>query len=588
MYSLFLKRLSTILASVDFRVLLSRFSIQISGVISTCRILPLKFESKSGQNNPKKRRSLRLWTVSKTCILLFLSTFLPQELQAKKKVKIEEREVPQQSAQMSLKALYNSLDPLSISQHLAFYELYAETKEGKEALHRAWKLLSKETEPGVEMATKLPQLDINAIISLVTRQSFDSPVKLSEDQLELISKISGKLCNRKLKGFAATSKEEVLKLPPEEIDLSRGLLLFQFDESANPMEEIKQYEASIDLMALQIAARLAQDSTNEDKIREINRFIFQEMQFRFPPHSLYANDIDLYTFLPSVIEGRQGVCLGVSILYLSLAQRLDLPLEIITPPGHIYVRYNNGSKIINIETTARGTDLPSEVYLGINTRKLQMRNMKEVIGLAFMNQAAVFWTRQDYVKTVSLYEKAALFLPGDPLLKMFMGFNYLFVGRSADGVNLLREIRHLTFNEAVSKETIPEDYLSGKIDEEGIKAVFLPVDETRESIVKKQKELQKILKRYPNYRAGQLHLATTWLQLGRGSEAKEILESYHKIDPHSSIIEYYLAILCIERLDYNQAWSYLNQAESLVHARGHHPKALSSIRETLRRISPEP
>lgn len=524
----------------------------------------------------------------KTFVLLFLSTFLSQELQAKKKVKIEERKLPEQSAQLSLKALYNSLDPLSVSQHLAFYELYAETKEGKEALHKAWELLTKETLPVAEITTRLPHFDIHAIISLVTRQSFDAPVKLSEDQFELISKISGKLCNRKLKGAAATTKEEVLQLPSEDIDISRGLLIFQFDESENPMEEIKQYEASIDLMALQIAARLAPSATHEDKIREINRFIFQEMQFRFPPHSLYANDIDLYTFLPSVIEGRQGVCLGISILYLSLAQRLDLPLTIVTPPGHIYVRYNNGSKTINIETTARGTDLPSEVYLGINTRKLQMRNMKEVIGLAFMNQAAVFWSKQDYTKTVAFYEKAALFLPKDPLLKMFMGFNYLFVGRSADGVNLLREIRHLTFEEAVSQETIPDDYLSGKIDAEGIKAVFLPVDETRESIVKKQKELEKILKRYPNYRAGQLHLATTWLQLGRSSEAKEILECYHKIDPHNSIIEYYLAILCIERLDYNQAWSYLNQAESLVHSRGHHPKALSSIRESLRRISPEP
>ncbi len=526
--------------------------------------------------------------LSKTLLTLILCLAISHELQAKKKVKIEERAIPEQSKQRSLKALYNSLDPLSVSQHLAFYELYSETKEGKEALQRAWKLLSGGTLPQEEAATRLPKLDIQAVISLVTRQSFDPPVKLSEDQLELISKISERLCNRKLKGYHAWTKEAVLKLSPEDVDISRGLLIFQFDEESDPKEEIRQYEATIDLMALQIAARLAPNAANEDKVREINRFIFQEMQFRFPPHSLYANDVDLYTFLPSVLDSRQGVCLGVSILYLALAQRLDLPLEIITPPGHIYVRYNNGSKIINIETTARGIDLPSEVYLGINTRSLQQRNMKEVIGLAFMNQAAVYWSRQDYAKTVALYEKAVLFVPKDPLLKMFMGFNYLFVGRSGDGASLLREIRHVTFEEAVSPETIPDDYLNGKIDAEGIKAVFLPVDETRESIVKKQKELEQILKRYPSYRAGLLQLATTWLQLGRGSEAKEILERYHKLDPHSSIVEYYLAILCIERLDYNQAWSYLNLAESLVESRNHRPKALLSLRESLRRISPEP
>ena len=256
-------------------------------------------------------------------------------------------------------------------------------------------------------------------------------------------------------------------------------------------------------------------------------------------------------------------------------------------PGHIYVRYNNGAKIINIETTARGIDLPSEVYLSINTRRLQQRNMKEVIGMAFMNQAAVFWTRQDYKKTSLLYEKASLFVPDDPLLKMFMGFNYIFIGRNADGATLLRGIRHITFEEAISPETIPDDYLSGKIDAEGIKAIFLPVDETRESIVKKQKELEQILHRYPNFRAGLLQLATTWLQLGRGSEAKEILERYHKIDPHCCIVEYYLAILCHERLDYNQSWSYLKAAESLTLARNHYPKALLAIRESLRKACPE-
>ncbi len=525
---------------------------------------------------------------SRAAVFLCLFPFFPQELWAKKKVKVEERQIPEQNAQWSLKSLFHSLDPLSVSQHLAFYELYPDSIEGKEALGRAWKLLGGEVVPDQEIAKQLPHLNIQDIISLITRQSFDPPVKLHEEQLELISKISKRLSNRKLKGFQAKCKEDVLKLSSEEIDIARGLLIFQFDESPDPMEEVRQYEVSIDLMALQIGARLAKNASHEEKIREINRFIFQEMQFRFPPHSLYANDIDLYTFLPSVIDSRQGVCLGVSILYLALAQRLDLPLEIITPPGHIYVRYNNGKKIINIETTSRGIDMPSEAYLGINTRKLQLRNLKEVIGMAFMNQAAVFWSRQDYEKTISLYEKAALFLPKDPLLKMFMGLNYLFVGQGNDGVTLLREIRHITFDEAVSPETIPDDYLSGKIDAEGIKAVFLPVDETRESIVKKQKELEKILKRYPHYRAGQLHLATTWLQLGRSSEAKEVLEKYHRIDPHHSIVEYYLAILSIERLDYNLAWSYLTQAESLAAARGHHPKALKSIRESLRRISPDP
>jgi hypothetical protein len=46
--------------SVDLRVLLSRFSIQVWGAISTNSILPPKLESKIGQNNPGNRRHMVL------------------------------------------------------------------------------------------------------------------------------------------------------------------------------------------------------------------------------------------------------------------------------------------------------------------------------------------------------------------------------------------------------------------------------------------------------------------------------------------------------------------------------------------------
>jgi regulator of sirC expression with transglutaminase-like and TPR domain len=487
-----------------------------------------------------------------------------------------------------LKSLYSTLDPLSVTEHLAFYELYPDTKEGQNALKRAWQLLSSGEIALDENNPTLPAFDIQSIISLITRQQSDAKVTLTPEQLNLIEKISSRLHNRKLKGHSAWKREEILALSPEETDLSRGLLLFQFDERAEVQDEIKHYEAILDIMALQIAARLSPHPTDEEKIEAINHFIFHEMRFRFPPHSLYAKDIDLYTFLPSVLDNRQGVCLGVSILYLCIAQRLDLPLEIITPPGHIYIRYGKNHPVINIETTARGINPPSEIYLGINTRHLQQRTIKEVIGLSFMNQASVFWSKEDYETTTKLYEKAMPFLASDPLLKMLLGYNYLFLGRKNEGVQLLREIKNVTFDEAVSPESIPEDYLLGKIDEEGIKAVFLPVDETRASVLEKQKELQKILKRYPYYRAGLMHLATTYLQLGRGNEAKETLERYHKIDPHNSTIEYYLCILSLERLDYNRAWSYLKKTEKLVYARSHYPKALEALRTQLRRACPEP
>ncbi|MBY0528651.1 MAG: hypothetical protein K2P51_00485 [Rhabdochlamydiaceae bacterium] len=530
---------------------------------------------------------MRLFSVT---LLLLLAFFPTLELAAKKKAKIHSSTSydPSKHTQLSLKALYNTLDPLSISEHLAFYELYPETKEGKAALTRAWELLNGGALSSDMARLPLPKLDLQAVISLVTRQSFDAPVKLNEEQLQLIGSIAGRLHNRKLRGSAVWTKKEVLALSAQEVDIARGLLIDQFEGIENAREEILQYEASIDLMALQIQVRIPPNATDEEKIRQINRFVFQEMQFRFPPHSIHAKEIDLYTFLPSVIDSRQGVCLGVSILYLALGQRLGLNLEIITPPGHIYVRYRTQEKIINIETTARGINLPSEVYLGINTRKLPLRNMHEVIGMAFVNQASVSWSQGNYETTVKLYEKALPYLTDDLHLKMFLGLNYLFIDKKKEGIALLKQVEGITFDDDVSPETLADDLLQGKADIAGIQAIFLPVDETRASIIAKQKELEEILKRCPTFRAGLLQLATTWLQLGRATEAQEILQRYHKLDPNNSTVEYYLSILSAQRLDYNLAWKHLKHAEHLTAARDHYPRALKGLRENLRRICPEP
>jgi len=484
--------------------------------------------------------------------------------------------------------IYSTLDPTSVPQHFAFYELYAHTPEGKQALKHAWSLLrggQSEEDPDLIW----PSLDVQPIIAFVNRSALEKPIDLNEEQLAVIDKLASHLSNRKLQGYGISDLACALKLPTDEIDLARTLFLAEQQKDADGLMKARSYEASIDLMALQILARLPENPTSEQKIRGINDYIFNEMRFRFPPHSLYAKDIDIYTLLPSVLDSRRGVCLGVSILYLCLAQRLELPLQAITPPGHIYVRYvSPEGEIINIETTARGIDVPSEQYLGLETKKLQERTIREVVGLAFMNQAAVSWHREDPKTAVELYEKGQLFLPDDYLLSMFLGYNYLFIGETEKGKKLLEKIQTMTPNHMISKDTVSEDFLHKKIDAEGIQAIYSEVDDSRTSILKKQKRLTDTLAKYPLFRQGHFHLAITWLQLGRYKEALPILEHYIKLTPEDPSAHYYLSAIYAERLHYNQAWVHLKAAEEIVHKKNHTPRALKELRQNLERTCPEP
>ena len=228
----------------------------------------------------------------------------------------------------------------------------------------------------------------------------------------------------------------------------------------------------IDLMSLQILSKLPENATEKQKIQAINTFIFEEMGFRFPPHSLYSEDIDLYTFLPAVLDSRRGVCLAAyPYSYLCIAQRIDLPLEIITPPGHIYIRTKN----CNIETTARGIHIDSDEYLSIETISLQERTLKEVIGMAHFNNASRFWNKKDHEKVRDSYKKAQAYMPDDMLLKELMGYNAVILG-DPEGKALLQQVENYIPDYAVSRENMAEDYLKGEVDAEGMQVIFLHVN----------------------------------------------------------------------------------------------------------------
>ena len=486
-----------------------------------------------------------------------------------------------------LTALYNSLDPTSIAQHLAFYELYSQTPIGQQALKEAWQQLIERSNGSLQLnpddVLLFPSI-VNTLVSLVNKP-INQEMKLPDKNgAAMLSKLSQQLPHSSLKGHHVWSEQDVLELPLEEIDIARALFLSQFE---NDPSRVQFYESLIDLIALQIIARLPKTPSPKEKITAINKFIFEEMGFRFPPHSLYAKDIDLYTFLPSVLDSRRGVCLGVSVLYLCIAQRLNLSLEMITPPGHIYVRYADEKEVINIETTARGIHIDSKEYLSINTKSLQKRTIKEVVGMTHFNQASVYWQNGEFTKALHAYQKAEPYMKEDPLLKELMGYILILTENQEQGIALIKEVKDHLPEYAIIKNTMAEDFLSGKIDAEGIAILFTTVDENRQSILAKKEKLEETLKKFPNFRAGILSLAVTWLQLHRNHEAIECLKRFEMVETSDPEMHYYLAALSLERRDYPTAWSHLHQAEAIVQKHQYSPTILKELRRQLSSCCPE-
>jgi len=127
------------------------------------------------------------------------------------------------------------------------------------------------------------------------------------------------------------------------------------ESAAPPMAALQDSLAAVaSVYALNIAAI----SPPESAVAFIREIIYQRWAIAFDS----AQD-SLPNLLPQcVLMRRRGACLGVSLLYLLLAERLGLPLHGVVIPGHFFIRYERSGARINLEPNRGGFVYTDERY----------------------------------------------------------------------------------------------------------------------------------------------------------------------------------------------------------------------------------
>ncbi len=104
------------------------------------------------------------------------------------------------------------------------------------------------------------------------------------------------------------------------------------------------------------------------------------------------------------MDRRQGYCLSLSVLYLSVAERIGLKVYGVVVPGHFFVRFDDGRTRFNIETTSGGATSTDEHYtqkFGVpdnGRRTIYMKNLtkQQTLGCFFNNLGTVYNDIGDY------------------------------------------------------------------------------------------------------------------------------------------------------------------------------------------------
>ena len=144
--------------------------------------------------------------------------------------------------------------------------------------------------------------------------------------------------------------EKILAEKEERIDLARACLMIAQD--AYPDLVVDRYLGEIERMAIRLRARLAADGNAEDKVVELNEFLFGDIGF-------VGNTRDYYdprnSYLNEVIDRKTGIPITLAIIYMEVGRRIGLPLAGVSFPGHFLVRLKLRGRTLVLDPFSGGT-----------------------------------------------------------------------------------------------------------------------------------------------------------------------------------------------------------------------------------------
>jgi regulator of sirC expression with transglutaminase-like and TPR domain len=122
------------------------------------------------------------------------------------------------------------------------------------------------------------------------------------------------------------------------VDLLRSALLISRLNNQN--FDLKSYLTKTENMAKDIASYFPQKATGEEKLKILVFQLFKEMGYH---GSTLDYNHPSNSYINEVIDDREGLPITLSVLFIELANRLELPVSGLGIPGHFLAMYRDDS-----------------------------------------------------------------------------------------------------------------------------------------------------------------------------------------------------------------------------------------------------
>ncbi len=235
--------------------------------------------------------------------------------------------------------------------------------------------------------------------------------------------------------------------------LRAALLIARLD---NGEIEIEHYLKTVDSMAETIQSDLQPKATEKEKLKAIGRYLFEQSGFHGSRGDYYnrAN-----SYLNEVIDDREGIPITLAVLYMEIANRLNIRLQGLPLPGHFAVGkiidgkpqtiidVYNGAKVISrkeaeeLVFNTSGVRLRNEHYQPATKQDMIARMLRNLIGISNATEEPATVIR--YLDTLLLLEPNA---PQERLNRALMHMKQKKNAKAKEDVRWLLENNPPGFN----------------------------------------------------------------------------------------------------------------------------------------------
>ena len=178
-------------------------------------------------------------------------------------------------------------------------------------------------------------------------------------------------------------------------DTSLARTALKIAKESYPEIDIEYYLKKIENIIENIKTSLRDETEPEQILKTMNIVLFNELQFKY----VQTGNLE-YISLNKVLDSKIGNCVGLSILYLCIAEGLHLPIYGVSVPEHIFVRYDDGDFRRNIETGYEGMFTPDSYYINMHGKRISQASVKngyylknltvdEVIADIYLNRSII-------------------------------------------------------------------------------------------------------------------------------------------------------------------------------------------------------